>query len=44
MQIEILLFVLPALILFGLCRSTESAVTIRHSEGIQRNRTNTHFD
>ena len=34
MNIEILYLIIPAIILFGLCRSTEKAVTIRNSAGI----------
>jgi hypothetical protein len=44
MAIEILYLIVPALILLGLCRSTEVAVTIRHSEGLPRKRTNSHFE
>jgi len=44
MYIEILLLAVSALVLFGLCRSTEIAVTIRHSEGFPHKRTGSHFE
>ena len=43
MYIEILLFVIPAIVLFGLCKTTEAAVTIRHSEGFRYKRTSSRF-
>ena len=40
MYIEILLLTIPALILFGLCTSTDRIVTIRQSQKISRKRSN----
>ena len=34
MHIEILYLIIPAIVLFGLCASTEKTVTIRNSQGI----------
>ncbi len=39
MHIEILYLAIPAIILFGLCRSTEKTITIRNSEGARYKRT-----
>ncbi|MEP7134486.1 MAG: hypothetical protein ABI904_06095 [Chloroflexota bacterium] len=44
MYIEILLLAIPALILFGLCTSTDRIVTIRQSQRIPRKRTNSSFE
>ena len=33
MNLEILYLIVPAIVLFGLCRSTEKTVTIRNSAG-----------
>ncbi|HXD10422.1 MAG TPA: hypothetical protein VN653_10195 [Anaerolineales bacterium] len=44
MVIEILSFIVPALVLLGLCQSTEIAATIRRSEGLPYKRTNSLFE
>jgi hypothetical protein len=44
MAIEILLLIVPALVLLGLCRSTDVAVSIRRSEGLPHKRTNSLFE
>jgi hypothetical protein len=44
MQIEILYLAIPALIIFGLCTSTDRIVTIRQSQRIPRKRPNVLFE
>ena len=44
MYIEILLLAIPALILFGLCTSTDRIATIRQSQRTQRRRSNSWFE
>ncbi len=39
MYIEILYLAIPAIVLFGLCKSTEKTITIRNSEGARYKRT-----
>jgi len=44
MYLEILLLAIPALILFGLCKSTENVATIRQSQRTTRKLSNTYFE